>query len=298
MDFEKFTQEVKKILEEKLGEGCEVRIHKTLKNNGVKKSGVMLIKEGERFCPILYLEGAYGKFCDGMKLEEAADDLLRVYGRQDGEAELAEKFSFESFEDYSHVKENLQIRLINYEKNTEILKDMPYVRWNDLAAIFFYEIEGWENGQAGVAVNNHHLALWKEATVETLYRNALENMRNRVEEELFLLSDLFTEKQAQGITEFPPVYVLTNRTRQYGAAVMLYSRKMKELADTFGSDLVILPSSLHEVLLLPDHDGMHLRWEQMVREVNRAAVDPEEVLSDHIYRYSREKDAVELLAAG
>lgn len=297
MDFEAFTQKVREVLEERLGEGCEVRIYKTLKNNGVKKSGVMLIKEGERFCPVLYLEEAYGKFCDGMDLEEAADDLLRVYRSQDGEAELAEKFSPESFEDYSYVKEQLQIRLINYEKNTEILKDMPYVRWNDLAAIFFYEIEGWENGQAGVIVNNHHLALWKE-TAETLYEDALENMKNRVEEELFLLADLFTVKQTQDAAKLPPVYVLTNKTRQYGAAVMLYSGKMKELADTVGSDLVILPSSLHEVLLLPDNDGMRLRWEQMVREVNRAVVDPEEVLSDRIYRYSREKDAVELLAAG
>lgn len=297
MDFEAFTQKVKEVLEEKLGEGCEVRIHKTIRNNGIKKTGILLRKEGERFCPVLYLEEAYGKFCDGMDLEETADDLFRVYRRQDGEAELAEKFSPESFVDYSYVKENLQIRLINYEKNTEILKDMPYVRWNDLAAIFFYEIKGWENGQAGVIVNNHHLALWKE-TAETLYEDALENMKNRVEEELFLLADLFTVKQTKDTAKLPPVYVLTNRTRQYGAAVMLYSGKMKELADTVGSDLVILPSSLHEVLLLPDNDGMHLRWEQMVREVNRAVVDPEEVLSDHIYRYSRDKDAVELLAAG
>ena len=79
---------------------------------------------------------------------------------------------------------------------------------------------------------------------------------------------------------------------------MLYSGKMKELADTMHSDLVILPSSLHEVLLLPDDAGMHGRFREMVREVNRSAVDPEEVLSDNIYRYSREKDAVELIAAG
>ncbi|MBP3476654.1 MAG: hypothetical protein J6K48_10090 [Lachnospiraceae bacterium] len=297
MDFEKFAKEAKELIEKSLGESCKVSIHKTFKNNGIEKTGILLKKEGERFCPVLYLEEAYGKFCDGMDLDEAVYDLFQVYRRRDGDAELAEKFSPKFFEDYSYVKEHLQLRLINYEKNTEILKDMPYVRWNDMAAIFFYEIEGWENGQAGVVVNNHHLALWME-TVDTLYKDALENMKNRVEEDLFLLKDLFMEKQTPSMAEQPPVYVLTNRTRQYGAAVMLYSGKMKELANTVSSDLVILPSSLHEVLLLLDNDGMHYRWEQMVKEVNRAVVDPEEVLSDHIYRYSREKDAVELLAAG
>lgn len=297
MDFEAFTEEVRELIEKRLGEGVGVSVHHTLKNNGIQKTGILLKKEGERFCPVLYVEEAYGRFCDGMDLEEAVHDLLRAYRRQGGETEPAEKFSPESFGDYSHVKEHLRIRLINYGKNTELLKDIPYIRWNDLAAVFFYEIPGWEDGKAGIVIKNSHLALWKE-TAETLYGDALKNMKNRMEEDLFSLADLFTEKQVPGIAQLPPVYVLTNRTRQYGAAAMLYSGKMKELADTMGSDLVILPSSVHELLLLPDNDGMYHRWREMVREVNRTVVEPEEVLSDHIYRYSRKKDAVELPAAG
>ena len=91
-----------------------------------------------------------------------------------------------------------------------------------------------------------------------------------------------------------PLYVLTNRERMFGASAMLYSEKIKELADELHLDLLILPSSLHELLLLPD-DGTQENdfYRQMVRTVNETQVDPEEILSFSLYRYSRERDRIE-----
>ena len=97
--------------------------------------------------------------------------------------------------------------------------------------------------------------------------------------------------------EEPPIYVLTNSTGRYGAAAMLYTGKIRELADSTGSDLVILPSSLHEFLLVPDLEEKRQTYRETVGGVNRTVLEPEEVLSDNIYLYSREKDAVELLEA-
>lgn len=296
MDFEAFTEKMMELLKKRVGDNWEASIHKALKNNGIKRTGIMLNKKGEHYGSILYLEEAYEKYRDGMDLEEAVDVLLDAPFGHDFEVEFDKKFQAESFRDYSQVKEHLCLRLINYEKNTELLEDVPHVRWNDLAVIFCYEIGAWKEGGAYIMIRNDDLDEWEE-TVETLYEDALENMRNEAADDMFSLNHMFTGEKVLEKEEIPTMYVLTNASRKFGAAVMLYSGKMKELADSIGSDLVILPSSLHEVLLLADDEEKRPRWKEMVGEVNRLMVEPEEVLSDNIYCYSREKDAVELVAA-
>ena len=89
------------------------------------------------------------------------------------------------------------------------------------------------------------------------------------------------------------LYVLTNRDKLYGASAMLYSDKAKELADRLGADLLILPSSVHEVLILPDDRTQEYDfYRNMVKEVNTTQVEPEEILSYSLYRYSREKEEI------
>ena len=93
------------------------------------------------------------------------------------------------------------------------------------------------------------------------------------------------------------MYVLTNREKLYGASAMLYSEKMKGLADRLGSDLLILPCSTHEVLLLPDDcDHDYEPYKKMVHAVNTTQVDPEEILSFNLYRYDRDKAEIEQIA--
>lgn len=264
-----------------------------LKNNGVTRRGIRVVTEGERFTPVLYLDTAYERYLAGETAGEIFEGLMEHNDSQIREMETEWDFQPEQFADYSHVKEHLRLRLVNYGKNTELLRDMPYVRWNDLAVIFYYEIG---DGQAQIQINNRHLALWEE-TVETLYQDAMENMKNSVPDELFPLSDLIGRKASSWMGEEPPIYVLTNSTGRYGAAAMLYTGKIRELADSTGTDLVILPSSLHEVLLVPDLEEKRQTYRETVGGVNRTVLEPEEVLSDNVYLYSREKDAVELLEA-
>ena len=91
-----------------------------------------------------------------------------------------------------------------------------------------------------------------------------------------------------------PMYVLTNQEMRFGASAMLYSKKIGRLAERFGCDVLILPSSVHEVLLIPDdHIREYEFYRQMVEEVNRTHVEPEEVLSYGLYRYCRKKSEIE-----
>ena len=87
--------------------------------------------------------------------------------------------------------------------------------------------------------------------------------------------------------------ILTNRSGVYGASAILYEGVLKNIAQRLGSDLVILPSSVHEVILLPYEDERRMEGlERMVREINQTVLPEEEVLSDQVYVYNRETDKV------
>ncbi len=90
-----------------------------------------------------------------------------------------------------------------------------------------------------------------------------------------------------------PLYVLTNSSGICGACALLYPDQLKNFADMLESDLVILPSSIHEVLLVPYDD--HISFDElahMVSHINRAEVPVEDRLSDQVYLYSRALDQV------
>lgn len=90
-----------------------------------------------------------------------------------------------------------------------------------------------------------------------------------------------------------PMYVLTNKLKLYGACCILYKHLLEEFASSVKTDLYIIPSSIHEVLLVPKREEYDKEYlSELVREVNTTELSPEEVLSDHIYYYSRKDDAI------
>lgn len=83
-----------------------------------------------------------------------------------------------------------------------------------------------------------------------------------------------------------PMRVLTNSKRVHGAACILYPGVLDEVAQETGGSFFILPSSVHEVIILPDAgNGDGERLKEIIRMVNTTQVAPEEVLSDTLYRY-------------
>lgn len=94
-----------------------------------------------------------------------------------------------------------------------------------------------------------------------------------------------------------PMYVLTNQLGVNGAAVMLYPGVLKSAAEKIGGDLIILPSSIHEVILLKWNEEIYLeRAAEVVRLINREDVLPEDVLSDSVYVYRQDSGKIECVA--
>lgn len=291
MDFNVFVDNIVALLKEKMGEDYEIKVTKVVKNNDIHLTGVIMMKKADSVSPTIYLEELYQEYCAGTDIQEIVDKIAELY-----EAQLRDiKLDMNFFSDFKYVKGRIFHKIIHYEKNKKLLEDVPHFKWCDLAVVFYYAMEEEILGKASVLIHNNHLDMW-EQSVDALYRIAQENMRRSMPEMLVPMWELIesiTGGRSEGAEDIR-MYVLTNRDKLYGASAMLYSDKIRELADKLQSDLLILPSSVHEVLLLPDdREKEYDFYRRMVEEVNTTQVEPEEILSYSLYRYVREKAEIE-----
>ena len=294
MNYEEFADNIAEILRQEIGDGYAVTVTKVIKNNGVSLTGVVIKKESDNVSPTIYLEEAYRQYQNGDSLTKIAEEIKVLYEKNAHNIKLDVDF----FGDYSKVEDRIFHKVVNYDKNKELLKDMPHFRWHDLAIVFYYAMEEPVFGKASIAIHNSHLDMWGRSA-EEIYSIAQQNMEQKMPELLVSMSELLEEMAGMKMEESGmSLYVLTNREKMFGASAMLYSEKMKGLADKLHSDLLILPSSVHETLLLPDdREQRYEFYKQMVSEVNTTQVDPEEILSFNLYRYDREKEKIEMIAA-
>ena len=90
-----------------------------------------------------------------------------------------------------------------------------------------------------------------------------------------------------------PMYVMTNQYTRNGAVAMLYPEVLEKMCGLFPDGYYILPSSIHDLVIIPKSVSMTPReLGEMVRDINKAAVTREEVLSDRIYEYDKDKGRV------
>lgn len=291
MDFNVFIENIVDLLQKKMGRTYEIRVITVTKNNDVQITGVIVMARGDTISPTIYLEGFYEAYQEGTAMEVLVDRIIRIYEEQMRDINLDMEF----FRDFEKVRDRIFYKLISFDKNRRLLEDVPHYRWHDLAIVFYYAMEEEMVGKASITIHRHHMTMWGQS-VDSLYQTAQKNMKEGMPELLLSMSQLFSQMTGITIQEEDeiPMYVLTNRDKIYGAAALLYSERIRELADQMECDLLILPSSIHEVLLIPDdHVKGYDFYVKMVDEVNRTQVEPEEVLSYKLYRYSRKKAEIE-----
>lgn len=291
MGFQTFVDNIVDLLQERMGDAYEIKVIHVIKNNDVELTGIAITRQEDSIFPTIYLEGLYEEFKEGARLSSLVEKIINCHEEQSMALELDMDF----FRDYDRVKDRIFYKLVSFEKNRKFLKDAPHLRWNDLAIVFYYALEEDLVEGGSIAVKRQHMLMWKQ-NAESLYRQAGRNMKRSMPELLVSMRELVMELTGVWIRaeDTVPMYVLTNQDKRFGASAMLYSERIGELAERFGSDLLILPSSVHEVLLIPDdHSREYDSYRQMVEEVNRTQVEPEEVLSYGLYRYCRKNSEIE-----
>ena len=286
-----------------MGSDYDLVFREVAKNNNVCLHSIMINKKGSNVAPSIYIDELYEDYIHGMEFSEIVNDILDVYIRNAKEINMDLNF----FTYFDTAKERILYKLIHCERNTELLEDIPHLKWNDLAIVFYYLFEDERFGKATILIKNSHLAMWK-IDCETLYKNARSNMprlqpddmipiRQVIKDIMFDYNsshmDLAADSLLQGYDAImngqgPVMYLLSSRDKYFGAAVILYSKALKRLSEKLDRNLIILPSSVHEVLLVPDDDVAEVGfYRDMVREVNDTQLEPEEILSYNVYYYDR-----------
>ena len=173
---------------------------------------------------------------------------------------------------------------------------VPHVRVLDLALVFCCLVDASTLGTATILIYNQHLKLWnltKDDLCSLAYKNTPILLPCEIRDMSDVIADLFSHAGPvsgfEDIAGVIPMYVLTNKTKLNGSACILYHNLLQDFAETIESDLYLLPSSVHEILILPSYiDNTPKELSDIVREVNRTQLSAEEILSDHVYFYSRE----------
>ena len=295
MEFTNFTTLVQREVEKRAGENYRVKLNDVMKNNGVVLRGITLMQDDSNISPTIYLNPYYDAYENGdTTLGTVIDEVIDTYERNKINRSIDMKF----FLNYETVRSRIIFKLINTEKNRELLRDVPYIPFHDLSIVFQCLVSEERFGNASILIHNVHLQLWK-VNARELYECALENtpllqgyeLADTVLEEMKALGGI-DDEEIEDMQQEVPMYVLSNKSRINGASCILYKDILKDFAMVVDKDLYVLPSSIHEVILLPS-DGTQEseQLKEMVREINQSQVEKEEVLSDSVYYYRRSDDS-------
>ena len=271
---------------------ADVIVEPVLKNNDRVLTGLTIFKEGSNMAPTVYLEPYWEEIKRGRLLSSVLEEIAQI---QLGENNRG-TFDLSMLKDYEKVKPKLFIRMCDPEKNTEYLKDKPYTACGELAASYRIQVLEEKEMNGSAAITNEVLRSWG-ITKEQLHQDAVQAERERKPACLYRMDDILFSEQAENLLEEGaplqagelPIFVLTNRDKSEGAGVMVQDGVLKKVGELLGADYYVLPSSIHEVLVLPDNGEMDVKeLESMVREVNATQVAPHELLSDKVQYYDRD----------
>ena len=181
------------------------------------------------------------------------------------------------------VCEEIYCEAVNYERFKPDLKNLLHERYSDLAVIYYLEKNSRDRILTEPLTYERAAELGKSE--EEIRSLAWKNTILKKRAVMMPLSEVLREELEDDGT---PLFVLTNEKMYLGAVTMFYPDLMDLIADKLDSDLYIIPSSIHECLILPEQEdicGEDLR--KLVRTVNDTEVADDEILSYNIYKYSR-----------
>lgn len=297
MTYQEFKKDVIGEISTRLGVSYRIALQDIVKNNDTHLDGLTILSEHSNISPTIYLNYYYEQYLAGKSLSNICDDIFSIYQNN----APTENIDISFFTDFQKVKGRLIFKLINYERNQKLLSKVPHIRYLDLAIVFNCLVDTASNGIATILIHHHHMTFWN-ISLEELHALAIKNTPILLSSHLQNMTDVLTQlltaehRNLQDVDIPPlPMYVLSNKSKLNGAGSILYKNLLSDIADELESDLYILPSSIHEVLLIPvKHASSYEELSLMVNEVNRTQLAKEEILSDHVYYFSRIKGTLTL----
>ncbi|NLK73713.1 MAG: hypothetical protein GX288_00285 [Clostridiales bacterium] len=309
MEFKEFSERLLVIIKSMLPEGYEAKLKTVHKNNNQKREALIISIGSSSMAPSIYLELYYNSLIKGREMNDIAKEIISIALNNRSGEDVVSQIS-----DPSTMSSKIVFRLINSTLNKVRLSEVPHIIIENMAKVYFIVLDINVDGVSSIMITNELLSLWNMSpekldalsniNTPKLFPSIIKNMNECIcdilsdqKEELTIEEDEHFEEflndyiMDMSSRENERMYVLSNTKGINGAGAILYPNVLQELASKLNSDLYILPSSIHEVILLPARDRMSSRaLRDMVIDVNSSQVAPEEVLSNEIYYYDLSTD--------
>ena len=299
MEYEKFKEQFVEDLKERLeagGEKFSVDLNAVQKMN--QNYEAVTVKPEDAIIGVnLNMTEIYERYDRGMSY----DTLVReVAEKADRALHDRPDFNLEALQDYDHMKEMLSMEVVSAQRNAELLEKVPHKEIEDMAVVYRFVVDSGDDGRGSILITNQMLDNYG-ITAEQLHADALEFapvMRPAVIQTMAeTLLEMMGPEAKDMIPVLPddPLFVATVPDKIQGASVLAYEDFMEQAAERVGGDFYILPSSIHEILLVRDDGTFDInRLEDMVKEVNETQVAPEDLLTDSVYHYDSKEKVFEL----
>lgn len=303
-----FCETVRETVMQRMGEDFEVTLHPVVKNNNVKLDSLIIRKHNAVVMPSIYLNSFFDEFCKGKEMEDIIKEILQLYDEHHEQCQEDISFAFED------IKQHIFFRLVNKPRNKELLDTLPHIDLGDLAITFHFLVFNGGKRMGTVRISWEHCAIWETSFTELmelaatntskLVEPTLRSMESVIEDILWdsvrscpsdelkgnpeeqideILNLLLHRKEHDGV----PMHVLSNTVSNHGASSLLAIPFLDRFREELGEDFFILPSSIHEAILVPQSKAPDReRLCEMVTEINGTQVPEQEYLSDNVYLYS------------
>ena len=303
MDYESFKERFVEDVKDRLadqGADVKVRVNEVNKLNESYEA-ITVTPEDSDIGVNMSIQKFYDAMQDGTSYDYVVDKAVDVFSKG---IEQKPDIDVASLTDYSQMKEKLTMEVVSAEANKEMLENLPHQNMEDMAVVYRFILSSDDEWRASVLVTNQILENMG-ITPEQLHADAIENAPQIKPAEIKGMSEVMAEmmgvEQAEmmGIIPVAPedeqMFVATVPDKVHGAGVLAYQDFMDQAAERVGGDFFILPSSIHEILIVPDNGQMQLKdLESMVKEVNETQVAPADKLTDSVYHYDSKEKIFEL----
>lgn len=272
MDIRLYAEKVASIVVNKLNT-VEVEVKDVVKNNGIKYTGIIIREYGSIVAPTIYVndlyEGCYSP-------EDAAVEVLKVYE----EHKMPSIPDVNFFLDYEKVKSMLKAKLVNAENKQYAGISAKKYGYDDLKIVPYVNIDGLGT----ITIQPEHLKKWNKR-IQSVVSDALRNMKDdyilKTMQSFIAQSMGLDDEDDLPASPLNNVFIVTTKDQMMGAIAAITAKKA--LDEKFNGRYVVLPSSIHEVIVLEDNDELESMTD-MVKAVNSQCVSPEERLSDKAYK--------------
>ena len=285
------ADEAYKVLSDEL-DVTMMNVRNITKNNGVERYSISPARQGDKVCPNIYLDELFKAYQGGEEIENCVDSFLSIVRQTINTNKSLEQLG-EFFKNYDKVKNNLQICVINTMLNKELLKDTPHIVVEDVSLVFRFVVNDPKRDFGSILIKDAHLKIWGINELKLFEDAKLCAQRNNTTTIQSMGEVIRGIVPPESMTEemerefmSNDMYVVSNKSRFFGAAEAFYNPSiLRPLANAIG-DLYVIPSSVHELIVVSKDSMSYSECAQMIKAVNSEEIRQEDILSDHPYVYN------------